>query len=86
MSGSVLASAPASGTVPEIGWVVNLHPYIYVRAPTTWEIEALGVRPDGPLPQVITEWEASVDMNLGKDTEEVAVIGRNKTITKRVPW
>lgn len=75
----------AEGTVPTSGWVVNLQPLIYVKPPETWEIEAMGIKPAGIVPQVITPWKASIEMNLSKETRQISVKGKNQTLKKPVP-
>lgn len=76
----------AKGIVRTSGWVVNLHPVVYVNPPETWVIEAVGIKPTGVVMPVITAWAASVDMSLPTETREVSVKGINQTITEAVPW
>ncbi len=75
----------AEGTVPTSGWVVNLHPLVYIKPPETWEIEAIGVKPAGVVTQVITPWKASIEMNLSKETRQISVKGKNQPLKKPVP-
>jgi len=76
----------ARGTVPTAGWIVNLHPVIYVRPPETWEIEAIGIKPTGVVSQVVTPWDASIEMRFSKETKNVAVKGANGKTKRPVPW
>ncbi len=81
----------ATGIVGDPGWLVNLYPVAYFLPPETWLIHTAKTRLPGTWPQVITPWTASVDMNLSKKTQHVAVEGLDKegkvhTITKPVPW
>jgi len=72
----------AKGTVPTSGWVVNLHPVIYIRPPEAWEIEAIGIKPTGVVSEVITKWDASIQMSFSKETKSVSV----NSMKKPVPW
>ena len=74
------------GKVPTSGWIVNLHPTVYVRSPETWEIQATGIKPNGDVLERITDWVRSIEMNLPKQTQQVSVKGSNRTITELVPW
>jgi hypothetical protein len=76
----------AKGTVPTSGWVVNLHPVIYIRPPETWEIDAIGIKPTEIVSPVITPWDASIEMRFSKETKNVAVKGLNGAIKKPIPW
>ncbi len=81
----------ARGNVRTSGWVVNLHPWIYIRPPENWDIDAVGIKPTGVVMEVITPWEASIEMNLPRDTRHITVHGvslkgENQAITREVPW
>ena len=81
----------ATGIVGDPGWLVNLYPVVHVIPPETWLIHTAKTRRPGSWTQVITPWTASVDLNLSKETQQVAVKGLDKegkvhTITKPVPW
>lgn len=75
----------AKGEVPTAGWSVYLRPVTYVQEPNNWLIEVHGIKPTGSVSQVISPWEASVEMGLGTKTKEITVRGSGKPITKVVP-
>jgi hypothetical protein len=81
----------ASGVVRTSGWLVNLHPLIYIKPPENWMIDAVGIKPTGVVKEVITPWGASVELILSMETLRVTVRGKSMTgkkqmLTKAVPW
>jgi hypothetical protein len=81
----------AKGVVRTTGWVVNLHPMVYIRPPENWDMDAVGIKPTGPVGQVISPWEASIEMNLSQETRHITVhgmslSGEKQAITKGIPW
>jgi len=81
----------ANGVVRTSGWVVNLHPVVYIKPPENWMIDAVGIKPTGIVKEVISPWEASVEMNLSKETIRISVRGMSlkgekQMVTEAVPW
>lgn len=81
----------AKGVVRTSGWKVNLEPGAKIPESETQPIYAMGIKPTGVTMQVITPWEASVEMNLTKEIKYVSVKGESlegndQAITKLVPW
>ena len=72
------------GEVPTAGWTVRLRAVPHPESPKKWIFEALGTGPDGVAAQVVTPWEAAVQLGLPKETREILVKGKNKTISQPV--
>jgi len=80
----------AKGIVPNPAWSANLHPMIYSKPPSTWEIEAIAIRSPVFALQPLTPWVLSIEMTLPRETQRISVKGTVKgavqAITKPVPW
>ena len=80
-----LYTVSANGMAPTPGWTVELAAENAEENPEDLQISARGVRPGGIMAQVLTPWQASLQLTLNSKTKKITVKGKRKTITVDVP-